>query len=157
MTSPEWEAANEDDSDRFPQTSQDPMRSEAARVARYVPAIRQAGMGLPGPEVPGRIARAVVAVADEERAALVARAEAAEAKLQKVEALANVTCPCGCGRKIEMVAAEAIRAALADAPAEQRASRHHHSRKAKECVHNGSDCCVECCEPGGVYEQQAGA
>jgi hypothetical protein len=46
-------------------------------------------------------------------------------------------------------------AALADAPAEQRSERHHHSRKAMECVHNGSDCCVECCEPGGVTEQRA--
>jgi hypothetical protein len=49
-----------------------------------------------------------------------------------------------------------FRAVLADAPAEQRAERHHHSRKAMECVHTGSDCCVECCEPGGAFDAAEG-
>jgi hypothetical protein len=40
--------------------------------------------------------------------------------------------------------------------AEQRAERHHHSRKAMECVHTGSDCCVECCEPGGAFDAAEG-
>jgi hypothetical protein len=100
MTSPEWEAANEDDADRFPQTSQesaqistesaeqgspapvDPMRSEAARVARYAEAMHASTCRLKidpeqclddGNLAWRRWARAVMAVADEEHAALVAR------------------------------------------------------------------------------------
>lgn len=88
MTSPEWEAANEDDSDRFPQPSPheapppvvDPLRSDPARVARYAEALwRVAVTGLHEPvSTPSdwdKEARAVVAVADEERAALVAEVE----------------------------------------------------------------------------------
>jgi hypothetical protein len=102
MTSPEWEAANEDDSDRFPQTSQesaqistasaeqgspapvDPMRSEAARVARYAEAMHASTCRrkVDPKDCPfdGNLAwdwwaEAVVAVADEERAPLVAEVE----------------------------------------------------------------------------------
>jgi hypothetical protein len=36
-----------------------------------------------------------------------------------------------------------------------KAERHHHSRKAMECTHVANDCCVDCCEPGGVFETPA--
>ncbi|MGZ4516419.1 MAG: hypothetical protein ACXVXN_00630 [Mycobacteriaceae bacterium] len=84
MTSPEWEAANEDDSDRFPQTPHeapatpaDPLQSDPARVARYAELIGRLYLQTSGGGVHSieDSARAVVAVADEERAALVAEVE----------------------------------------------------------------------------------
>lgn len=175
MTSPEWEAANEDDSDRFPQTphTSAPESTEShergsrvvpdpARVARYAEALRNTDNATLVETNFGQLsatyddaARAVVAVADEERAALVAEVErtttaaeaaieaanfrrwAAEAKVAKVEALADELtteadtlddgeqwdCPevGACEVCLKHEAALRIRAALADAPAEQRA------------------------------------
>ena len=87
MTSPEWEAANEDDSDRFPQTSHAsaPESTESheqgsrvvpdpARVARYAEAIAAQQLS-DHPHGFRDVAAAVVAVADEDRAALVAEVE----------------------------------------------------------------------------------
>ena len=83
MTSPEWEAANEDDSDRFPQPSPhvappprvDLLQSDPARVARYAEVIcRAESVWLNLSDAPGevqaeyqRMGRAVIGLADEER------------------------------------------------------------------------------------------
>ncbi|MGZ4519121.1 MAG: hypothetical protein ACXVXP_09440, partial [Mycobacteriaceae bacterium] len=96
MTSPEWEAANEDDSDRFPQTLQESASEsteshergsrvvpDPARVARYAEAMHASTCDVtrkPPCPVDGylawrRWAEAAMAVADEERASLVAEVE----------------------------------------------------------------------------------